>query len=143
MPEVSINNLVARLARHTVQLAQLGDAQYLAQVICDKLGLLVHRRGLTPRHGHLLRCPLVCSTCYPCPPTKLLPMCPDRTQKRRQTWVTEFDVRGSVLLDGSGTPLNPPAFGHPPCQGGDVKTNPRSPLFTSAPCEWRRRAGWF
>src|SRR6266508_2789171 len=85
MPEVSINNLVARLARHTVQLAQLGDAQYLAQVICDKLGLLVHRRGLTPRHGHLLRCPLVCSTCYPCPPTKLLPMCPDRTERRSLT----------------------------------------------------------
>src|SRR6266581_5169234 len=80
MPQVAIDPLVGGLARHSVQVTQFGHAQYLAKVICDELRSLVHRRRLAPRHGHLLRCPLVCSNCYLCPPTILLPMCPDRTE---------------------------------------------------------------
>src|SRR6266705_3556224 len=82
LAQVAVDPFVAGLARYAVHIAQLGDAQHLAQVICDELRSLVHRRRLAPRHGHLLRCPLVCSNCYLCPPTILLPMCPDRTVLR-------------------------------------------------------------
>jgi hypothetical protein len=54
LSQVPVDQLVTRLARHPVQLAQLGDAQRLPQVICYELRSLVHRRGLTPRHGHPL-----------------------------------------------------------------------------------------
>src|SRR6266581_3089603 len=58
LAQVAVDPFVAGLARYAVHIAQLGDAQHLAQ------------------------CPLVSTNCYLCPPTILLPMCPDRTTLR-------------------------------------------------------------
>jgi hypothetical protein len=79
--QVTVDPLVAGLARDAVQLAQLGDVQGLTQVIGNKLGTLVHGRCLTPGHGAPPCGARECDTdCYPCPRTKVLPMCVDRTE---------------------------------------------------------------
>src|SRR2546427_2484328 len=67
--KIALDPLVAGLARDPIALAQLADAEHFSQIICDKLKFLVHRRHLTPRHGHLPRCPTVSSNCYLCPQT--------------------------------------------------------------------------
>ena len=40
---------------------------------------------------------VVCSNCYPCPPTKLLPMSPDRTQRRLTSRLVS-DAYATALL---------------------------------------------
>jgi hypothetical protein len=78
--EIAVHPLIARLAADTVELAELGRRQAIAQVIGDELCPLVHRRCLTPRRGAPPPVPTVPSNCYLCPQTKLLPMCLDRTE---------------------------------------------------------------
>ncbi len=68
--------------------------------------LTVHGTGGTPfwsigdvslqGMGHLLRCPLVWMFCYPCPWTKLLPMCPDRTYQ-----VSNFALHSDAPKSGA------------------------------------------
>ena len=43
LPKIALDPLVGGLTRYAIQIAQLGDAQHLAQVICNELCSLVHR----------------------------------------------------------------------------------------------------
>lgn len=63
--QIPVDPLIPRLTAYPLQMTKLSDRQCLAQIIRNEPHALVHRRYLTPRHGHLpYSVPASVTNCY-------------------------------------------------------------------------------